>query len=168
MYALVKDKKIVKTTNESSFEWDGYTFSNVYLLSPTERLSYGIYDVNFISVQASPTQKIIGSTFTLKKDCVEEKQSVYDKTIEELDREKQQYRESLVVTPWQIRKALNAANLRTLVENAVTLSTDIVIKDGWEFAQEFKRLDPFVVNLGTSLGKTEEEMDQLFKLAKTL
>ena len=76
-------------------------------------------------------------------------------------------REGLVVTPWQIRKALNAAGLREAVEAGVA-QADVSTKDAWEFAQEFKRLDPLVTGLGTMLGKTELELDTLFELAVTL
>jgi hypothetical protein len=36
-------------------------------------------------------------------------------------------------SPWQIRKALNQLNLRQAVEDAVAASTDLTLKDGWEF-----------------------------------
>jgi len=71
-------------------------------------------------------------------------------------------------SPWQIRKALNAMDLRQAVEDAVAASTDIVLKDGWEYATEFRSDDPFVLTMGTALGKTEEEIAQLIQLAATL
>lgn len=72
------------------------------------------------------------------------------------------------VTPWQFRKALNSQNLRQTVEDAVTASTDQNLKDGWEFATQFVRNDPFVVSMGAALGKTDAEMDGLFELASSL
>lgn len=72
------------------------------------------------------------------------------------------------VSPWQIRKALNQLNLRQAVEATVAFSNDQTIKDGWEFATSFVRTDPFVVLLGSQLGKTEAELDALFELAATL
>jgi hypothetical protein len=74
----------------------------------------------------------------------------------------------IVVSAFQIRKALNQLNLRTLVENAVAASSDIELKDGWEYATEFYRNNSLVVNLGLVLGKTPEELDSIFELAKTL
>ena len=37
-----------------------------------------------------------------------------------------------------------------------------------EYANEFKRHDPLVIGLGASLGVTDTELDNLFKLAATL
>ena len=75
---------------------------------------------------------------------------------------------ALSVTPWQIRKALNAVGLRDAVESAVATSTDITVKDGWEFATEFREDDVFVISLGAAMGKTSAEMHGVFLLAKSL
>lgn len=71
-------------------------------------------------------------------------------------------------SPWQIRKALNAAGLRQAVEDAVAASSDIALKDGWEFATEFKSNDPFVLSMGASIGKTEEETVELIRTASSM
>ena len=71
-------------------------------------------------------------------------------------------------SPWQIRKALNAQGLRQAVEDAVAASDDQTLKDGWEFATEFRSDDPFVLAMGASVGKTEEETAQLIQYAATL
>lgn len=71
-------------------------------------------------------------------------------------------------TPWEIRKALNALGLRQAVEDAVAASTDQDLKDGWEFATEFRSDDPFVISMGAVLGKSEEETAQLIQYASTL
>lgn len=74
----------------------------------------------------------------------------------------------IAVTPWQFRKALNQQGLRADVENAVAASDDQDLKDGWEFATEFVRNDPFVVSMAVAIGKTDADLDALFELAKTL
>ncbi len=74
---------------------------------------------------------------------------------------------SAAVTPWQIRKALNQLGLRTSVEAAVA-AADQETKDGWEFAQEFRRDNPLIASLGVALGKTDAEIDALFDLAGSL
>lgn len=51
-------------------------------------------------------------------------------------------------SPWQIRKALNDSGLRQQVEDAVAASGNIMIKDGWEFATEFRSDDQFVLAMG--------------------
>lgn len=71
------------------------------------------------------------------------------------------------VTPWQIRKALNATGLRTAVEAAVAAGPQDM-KDGWEFASEVRRDDPLVAAMGAALGKSPEELDDLFLLATAL
>lgn len=71
-------------------------------------------------------------------------------------------------SPWQIRKALNAQGLRAAAEAAVAASTDQAMKDGWEFATEFRSDDPFVISMGVVLGKSEEETAQFIQYAATL
>lgn len=71
-------------------------------------------------------------------------------------------------SPWQIRKALNLLELRAGVEAAVAASNDPALKDGWEFATEFRSNDLLVVSMGAILGKTEAETVMLIKFASTL
>ena len=73
-----------------------------------------------------------------------------------------------VCSPWQIRKALNAQGLRQQVEEAVMQSDNIKLKDGWEFATEFRSDDPFVISMGAAVGKSEEETRQLIEYASEL
>lgn len=71
-------------------------------------------------------------------------------------------------TPWQIRKALNILGLRSSVEFTVATSENIELKDGWEFASEFRSNDPFVLSMGATIGKTPEEIASLVQWASTL
>jgi hypothetical protein len=71
------------------------------------------------------------------------------------------YKGPMTVSPRQIRQALTRANLRTQVEAAVAAG-DQDLKDWWEFATTFERNHPMVVQMGTALGQTAEQMDQLF------
>lgn len=70
-------------------------------------------------------------------------------------------------SPWQIRKALNNLTLRTQVEQAV-MDGDQEMRDGWAFATEFRSDDPFVLDMGATLGKTPEETAELIRYAATL
>jgi len=72
-----------------------------------------------------------------------------------------------VVTPWQIRKALNASGLRSLIEASVA-GADQTTKDAWEYALEFRRDNPLITGLAAALGKTEADVDDLFALAASL
>lgn len=73
----------------------------------------------------------------------------------------------LKCTSWQMRKALNATGLRAAIEGAVAAAGQTT-KDGWEYATEFNRFDPLVLQFGAALGKTDAELDALFELARTL
>lgn len=58
----------------------------------------------------------------------------------------------LSCSPWQMRKKLNKENLRKVVEDYVLLpDTPIEIKDGWEFATEFREDDPLVIQMAAML-----------------
>jgi hypothetical protein len=76
--------------------------------------------------------------------------------------------DGITVSPWQLRKALNRLGLRAKVEQLLRDVADQDTLDGWEYATAFVRSDPRVVSIGELLGKTPEEIDQVFLLAKTL
>lgn len=69
-----------------------------------------------------------------------------------------------VVTPRQIRWALNAAGLRGTVEGAIA-AADQNTKDAWEFSNEVRRDNPLLNSLAAALGMTSEQLDDLFRLA---
>lgn len=76
------------------------------------------------------------------------------------------------VSPRQIRQALNRiphgdGTLRQAVEAAVAAG-DQDLRDWWEFATEFERQNPHVAEMGLTLGKTDAELDDLWRLAVTL
>ena len=71
------------------------------------------------------------------------------------------------VSPRQIRQALSRAGLRASVEAAVA-SGDQDTKDWYEFATEFERTSPIVAALGTALGVTDVQMDDLWTLAGSI
>ena len=73
----------------------------------------------------------------------------------------------IIVSPWQIRKALNATGLRESVESAVAAS-DTTTKDAWQYATSFVRTDPLLDGMAKVMGKTDAEIDALFELARTL
>jgi hypothetical protein len=71
------------------------------------------------------------------------------------------------VSPRQIRMALTRANLRTQVEAAVAAG-DQDLKDWYEFSTAFERVNPQVTAMATALSVSEEQLDNLWKLAATL
>ena len=79
----------------------------------------------------------------------------------------QQQPAPLTCTPWQMRKALNQMGLRDAVEKYIA-AADQTTKDGWEVATMFVENDPFVLAAKTALGITDEELRNIFLLARTL
>lgn len=73
----------------------------------------------------------------------------------------------LSCTPWQMRRALNQLGMRQAVEDAVAASTNQDLKDGWEFASEFREDDDFVVAMAASIGQSEN-LHGLMVLAASL
>lgn len=71
------------------------------------------------------------------------------------------------VTPWQFRKALSLAGLRQAAEDYVA-TQDIDVRDGWEYATEFREDNPFLISAIAALGKTEEDYKALFDMAEIM
>lgn len=73
----------------------------------------------------------------------------------------------IVVTAKQIRLALNQINFRAAIESWVQ-GADQDTKDIWQFSTTFSRAGGPVTDAAAAHGKTSEEIDELFELAKTL
>lgn len=72
-----------------------------------------------------------------------------------------------VVTMRQARLAIEAAGLTAQLDTAIA-DLDKAAQITWEYAQEVHRNNPYVVGLGTALGLTSEQIDNLFIQAATL
>lgn len=73
----------------------------------------------------------------------------------------------LAVSPLQARKALRHTGLKALVEGYVANLPEEA-REEWEYAPEIRR-DHAILNAGwEALGKTQSELDDLFRLAATL
>jgi len=68
------------------------------------------------------------------------------------------------VAPYQARRALNAAGLRSAVEAAVAAAS-YDVQDAWEYALVVERSSPMIAALAASLGLTETQVDDLFIVA---
>lgn len=71
------------------------------------------------------------------------------------------------VTPLQIRLALTQLGLRAAVDAAV-LAADPGTRDAWEYALEIRRDNPLLAAFAAALGKTPEEVDEIFRIAARL
>jgi len=76
-------------------------------------------------------------------------------------------RKTMECFSWQLKRSLSQLGIRQLVEEAI-ISADQDTKDMWTDARTFYRLHPLVTSIQQSLGKTDEEVDQIFILAQTL
>lgn len=67
-----------------------------------------------------------------------------------------------VVTPRQARLALLAAGILPQVEAAIASGSD-ADRIAWEYALEIKRNDDMIINIGSALGLTSAQIDDLFR-----
>ena len=68
------------------------------------------------------------------------------------------------VSPYQARRALNAAGLRDAVEAAVAAAS-YDVKDAWEYALTVERSSPMIAAVASALGLTNAQVDALFVAA---
>lgn len=71
------------------------------------------------------------------------------------------------VTPVQFRRALRRAGLYDLV-TAYVATQDADTQDAWEYAVSIPRDDALVARAAAELGQSDEQVDDLFRLAATL
>lgn len=71
------------------------------------------------------------------------------------------------VTPRQARLLLLSQNLLAQVESIIAAS-DEATRIEWQYASEFRRDDPLLLSLATSLNLTEQQLDDFFIAANTL
>jgi len=79
------------------------------------------------------------------------------------------FRATLNVTPFQAKASLYNAGLLDEVEAYVDdPTTDRLVKIAWGNAIEYRRLSPMIESIGTSLGLTDVELDNLFLAAQDI
>lgn len=67
----------------------------------------------------------------------------------------------MMVTPWQLRRALNAAGKRAQVEAYIaTLSSDL--QDDWNLASFIRRASALVASLMANFGWSKNQVDNFF------
>jgi hypothetical protein len=85
-------------------------------------------------------------------------------TPEEIEAAILQKRTGMVCGPWQLRQALRATGNYELIKTAME-TADELTKEAWEYASEYKRLDPLVEGLRLALGVSHEDVDAIFVMA---
>lgn len=73
----------------------------------------------------------------------------------------------IIVSPRQIRQALNHFSLRSQVEQAVAMG-DQDLKDWWEFATSFESNHPMVLAMASNINVSGEQLELLFTHAFSL
>lgn len=73
----------------------------------------------------------------------------------------------MAVTPLQMRRALRASGLKAGIDTFLSQAGEEAI-EAWEYAVEIRRDDVLVNMAATALGKTTQELDDLFLLAATM
>lgn len=97
--------------------------------------------------------------------------TVHEKTSEEISAFLELWRSTAQVTMRQARLALAQQGFLQTVEDAIALIPEpdkSIITIEWEYSATVERKSQWVTALAPALGLTDEQMDDLFKLAVTL
>lgn len=79
------------------------------------------------------------------------------------------WRNATTCTPFQGRMALLNAGLLTQVETIIAdPNTPQETKIAWEYAIDWSRMSPMIINLGSELGLTDTQIDDLFTSAQSI
>jgi anti-sigma factor RsiW len=71
-------------------------------------------------------------------------------------------------TAAQARLAMLEAGILDQVESAIDASEDVALKIAWEYGTEWRRDDPRIANIATSLGLSPDDVDALFVSAASM
>jgi hypothetical protein len=76
-------------------------------------------------------------------------------------------RSEMVVSRFQAKAAILQADLLPAVEAALA-DADPIARLAWSEAVEFRRDSPTIISLCAAIGLTDEQLDDLFRVAKTI
>lgn len=116
-------------------------------------------------------QTVDTRTITVSNDTATANYTLRNKTQKELDAEIVAERAGMKVSMRQARLALNQSGLLSSVETAIASLPEpqkTTVSIEWEYAHVVDRMSPWMGDMAIALGMTEEEMDDLFRLAATL
>lgn len=72
------------------------------------------------------------------------------------------------VPMWAVRTVLQMDGLFDQAQTLVDASTDLALKNIWEYGNDALRSSPAINSLGAALGLSNEEIDQMFRHANSL
>ena len=111
-------------------------------------------------------QTVDASTVTLPADREFRDAWVLNNNVVEIDtvRALEIKRSKMVCSAFQARAALAAAGLLDQID-AVIVDAEPAVKIAWEYAVEFRRMSPTILGLASTVGLTDNQLDDLFLAA---
>ena len=161
-YALLQGGQIIEGPVPLPTNWGN--ISGLDKLDNAALKTLGWLPWRFVEIQA---EVLTGSTVEIFEDEVVETQTGRDKTAEEIEAELQDWRRMTSVTPLQIRRALRQVGLLDDVQNFIE-NSPVEIREAWEYAIQIDRNNGLIVNAAGTIGVSEQQVDDLFRLAATL
>lgn len=161
-YALVQEGQIVQGPVPLPKSWGN--ISGLNKLDNAALKPLGWLPWRFVEIQA---EVLTGSTVEILEDEVVETQTGRNKTPEEIAAEQEEWRRSTSVTPLQIRRALRQVGLLDEVQNFIENSS-AEVREAWEYAIQIDRNNELIIGAANAIGVSEQEVDNLFRLAATL
>lgn len=136
-------------------EWPGGEVDGVY---------YETVEITSIPTFDPETQKISESTPERnEEDKLIQSWTITDLTTEELEEKLLNKRSKMVCSRFQALAALYGAGLLTSIESIINNpESDPMLKLAWDNALEFRRLSPMLITLTSTMGLTDEQLDNLF------
>lgn len=111
-------------------------------------------------------------TYDINRDEVVQSAVLVDKPIpseEQLEEELRIKRSTMICSNYQARQALVLSGLYNAVESAMNdPNVDISAKLAWEYSATFYRISPFITAIASSLGLSEDDIDNLFITAMNI
>ena len=161
-YAYVEDGAVVEGPMALPINWRNT--SGLDRLNTAELRALGWLPWRLVEIQA---EVLTGSTVEVFNTEVVETQTGRDRTPEEIAAALDDWRRATTVTPLQIRRALRQVGLMDEVAAFVEASPPEV-REAWEYAVQIDRTNELIAAAAASIGATDEDVDELFRLAATL
>lgn len=161
-YAYVENGAVVEGPMALPINW--HNTSGLDRLDAAELRALGWLPWRLVEIQA---EVLTGSTVEVFATEVVETQTGRDRTPEETAAALDDWRRSMSVTPLQIRRALLQQGLLDDV-TAFVEAADLETRMAWEYAVQIDRSNALIAAAAASIGATDADVDELFRLAATL
>ena len=161
-YAYVENGAVVEGPMALPINWRNT--SGLDRLDAAELCALGWLPWRLVEIQA---EVLTGSTVEVFDTEVVETQTGRDRTPEEIAAALDDWRRSMSVTPLQIRRALLQQGLLDDV-TAFVEAADLETRMAWEYAVQIDRTNALIAAAAASIGTTDEDVDELFRLAASL